>query len=262
MAFQRIPIVHGFVGFASTAALGTTRKAMELALISRRSTYRAGTRFNRRGVDDRGKVANYVETELITHIDNFYTSFTQTRGSIPLYWGQTPNIKYKPAIDISGTADHTGACKSHFAQERGRHGRHTVINLINNSGHEGPLCAAFANCMYPLEGENLRYVYFNFHKECAKLRFDRLSILMEKLAADLMAQGSFISEQRGDVVQIHSFQQGVFRANCIDCLDRTNVVQSMVARRALDMQLKRVGILPPGDGIHDLAEFELLFKSL
>ena len=40
------------------------------------------------------------------------------------------------------------------------------------------------------------------------------------------------------------------------------MVQSMVARRALDMQLKRVGILPPGEGIHDLAEFELVFKSL
>lgn len=36
----------------------------------------------------------------------------------------------------------------------------------------------------------------------------------------------------------------------------------MVARRALDMQLKRVGILPPGEGMHDLAEFELMFKSL
>ena len=37
-------------------------------------------------------------------------------------------------------------------------------------------------------GPNLRYVYFNFHKECAKLRFDRLSILMDKLASDLMGK--------------------------------------------------------------------------
>ena len=59
------------------------------------------------------------------------------------------------------------------------------MSFVSLPGHEGALCAAFANCMYPLEGENLRYVYFNFHKECAKLRFDRLSILMEKLATDL-----------------------------------------------------------------------------
>ena len=62
---------------------------------------------------------------------------------------------------------------------------HSIMSFVSLPGHEGALCAAFANCMYPLEGENLRYVYFNFHKECAKLRFDRLSILMEKLATDL-----------------------------------------------------------------------------
>ena len=35
-----------------------------------------------------------------------------------------------------------------------------------------------------------------------------------------------------------SVQQGVFRSNCIDCLDRTNVVQSMLARRSLVAQLQ------------------------
>ena len=28
-------------------------------------------------------------------------------------------------------------------------------------------------------------------------------------------------------------QSGVFRTNCIDCLDRTNVVQSLIARKNL-----------------------------
>ena len=35
-----------------------------------------------------------------------------------------------------------------------------------------------------------------------------------------------------------SVQQGVFRTNCIDCLDRTNVVQSMLARQSLLHQLQ------------------------
>lgn len=33
-------------------------------------------------------------------------------------------------------------------------------------------------------------------------------------------------------------QVGVFRTNCMDCLDRTNVVQSMLARRALQDQMQ------------------------
>lgn len=37
---------------------------------------------------------------------------------------------------------------------------------------------------------------------------------------------------------VMSVQQGVFRTNCIDCLDRTNVVQSMLGRRSLSLQLQ------------------------
>ena len=36
-------------------------------------------------------------------------------------------------------------------------------------------------------------------------------------------------------------QDGVFRTNCIDCLDRTNVVQSMVAHRQLQHALQVSG---------------------
>ena len=35
-------------------------------------------------------------------------------------------------------------------------------------------------------------------------------------------------------------QSGVFRTNCIDCLDRTNVVQSVLARNILLSQLNSV----------------------
>lgn len=38
-------------------------------------------------------------------------------------------------------------------------------------------------------------------------------------------------------------QTGVFRTNCIDCLDRTNVVQSMIARRSVAHQLVQLGVL-------------------
>jgi len=36
---------------------------MDYILISRRSSKRAGTRYNARGIDDDGKVANFVESE-------------------------------------------------------------------------------------------------------------------------------------------------------------------------------------------------------
>ena len=42
--------------------------ACKIVLISRRSRDRAGTRYKRRGIDDKGKVANYVETEQVSFV--------------------------------------------------------------------------------------------------------------------------------------------------------------------------------------------------
>ncbi len=42
-------------------------------------------------------------------------------------------------------------------------------------------------------------------------------------------------------------QQGVFRINCIDCLDRTNIVQSAIAKVILETQCRKLGLLPPDE---------------
>lgn len=45
----------------------------------------------------------------------------------------------------------------------------------------------------------------------------------------------FLVDAAGMVV---TNQEGVFRSNCMDCLDRTNVIQSLLARRSLQVQLQ------------------------
>lgn len=45
----------------------------------------------------------------------------------------------------------------------------------------------------------------------------------------------FLVDSTGKVV---TNQEGVFRSNCMDCLDRTNVIQSLLARRSLQAQLQ------------------------
>ncbi|XP_036295130.1 phosphatidylinositide phosphatase SAC2 isoform X3 [Pipistrellus kuhlii] len=40
-------------------------------------------------------------------------------------------------------------------------------------------------------------------------------------------------------------QEGIFRVNCMDCLDRTNVVQAAIARVVMEQQLKKLGVMPP-----------------
>lgn len=106
---------------------------LKITLISRRSTNRPGLRFQRRGVDADGNVANFVETEFIVGATTaaqdtavaepaslapkagkkFVASFVQTRGSIPLYWSQAPSgLKPPPVLDERGPEENAGAAIS------------------------------------------------------------------------------------------------------------------------------------------------------
>jgi len=63
-------------------------------------------------------------------------------------------------------------------------------------------------------------------------------------------------------VQVRNHQTSVVRTNCMDCLDRTNVVQSMLGRYALNRQLTDLGVLSRGETFSSDADFEFLFRKL
>ena len=52
-------------------------KSFKYILISRRSCFRAGTRYYVRGLDSEGHAANFVETEQIVEYDGYRSSFVQ-----------------------------------------------------------------------------------------------------------------------------------------------------------------------------------------
>jgi len=66
------------------------------------------------------------------------------------------------------------------------------------------------------------------------MQWDRLDILMNRLANEVQEFGYFL--RVGSHQRTHT-QEGVFRTNCIDCLDRTNVVQGMLGRINLERVL-------------------------
>ena len=89
---------------------------IRLCLMSRRSRYRAGTRYFRRGIDHEGHVANFVETEQVLLVDqpspdgngdevSAQLSFVQIRGSIPLFWAEINTLRYKPDLQIMNLQD-------------------------------------------------------------------------------------------------------------------------------------------------------------
>lgn len=127
---------------------------------------------------------------------------------------------------------------------------------IDQRGPEAVLEKAYRNVVQRINNQNVRYESFDFHAECGRMRWDRLNVLLDRLAPELEQMGYFLLLEDGTLL---SAQDGVFRTNCIDCLDRTNVVQSMIAKRVLNEALSRLEILRR---IEDHPSIEEQFKRV
>jgi phosphatidylinositol 4-phosphatase len=98
--------------FDTRTVMANGRK-LQLFLISRRSRFRAGTRYFRRGIDHDGHVANFNETEQIATVASqadpnkaaTTLSFVQIRGSVPVFWAEINTLRYKPDLQIMDLQD-------------------------------------------------------------------------------------------------------------------------------------------------------------
>ena len=220
-----------------------------ITLISRRSIMRPGLRYLRRGVDDEGHTANSVETEQILSSpawapsDRIY-SFTQIRGSIPLYFSQSPySFKPIPAVQHSSSRNHA-AFERHFKNIISRYGKIQIVLLVDKQGGEAKIGEQYEEHTKQLNNDNgsngtkIDFEWFDFHNICRGMKFENVSILIRSIGSKLDDFGDSV-EVNG---RIESMQSGVPRINCMDCLDRTNVVQSACGQRALEKQLQSEGI--------------------
>ena len=91
-----------------------------------------------------------------------------------------------------------------------------------------------------LERQDIKYLSFDFHEECKNNNYSRLSVLVN-LAKEIIESNSYFLQDKNNKVVLQ--QKGNVRTNCIDCLDRTNVVQSQFGRFILKEQLSNLGII-------------------
>uniref|UniRef100_A0AC35TPX9 SAC domain-containing protein n=1 Tax=Rhabditophanes sp. KR3021 TaxID=114890 RepID=A0AC35TPX9_9BILA len=257
------PVIQGFVGIRHCNVNDHTFK---LILISRRSVKRAGVRFYKRGVDGSGNPANYVETEQIVEYDPYgnsmkriFTAFVQMRGSIPLYWSQKPNLKWAPPLSVNPADDQLEAYLAHMkSQQFFYRGKHSIINLVNQKGKELKVGGELDRIVRQANLQFVTYHGFDFHKECHGLDWSRLSVLKNSLTKDINEAGYFNVQE----TNIAKYQNGYFRTNCMDCLDRTNVVQSLIALETLNIQLLDLGIVQDSFDLSRNDDFNDIFKNI
>jgi hypothetical protein len=101
-----------------------------------------------------------------------------------------------------------------------------------------------------------RFVWFDYHKKCKNGNVDALKEIFPTVKDSILGTGGcfecvdIIDEKKSSKINeknvmkflVCNVQNNIVRTNCIDCLDRTNVVQTTVARWALNHQLSSLGV--------------------
>ena len=237
------------------------KKELKVGIISRLSCNRAGTRFNARGIDENGNVSNFVESELLIFSKNNLYSYTQVRGSIPLFWEQV-GMQISHSVTITrDLRDSIDATSSHLRKMVRSYNNVNILNLLNHSENhpEFQLKCAFSD-MISIQQKihpTVSYYEFDYHQIVNRNNFDMLEELFQDNAEWFKDSGYTEFDVLTD--SLVQEQNGVFRTNCLDCLDRTNVVQSFLAKKHLLRILEKEGVIPTED---ELLMSNELFNNL
>ncbi|PQE08101.1 hypothetical protein CJF31_00008196 [Rutstroemia sp. NJR-2017a BVV2] len=281
--------IRGFVGTViippSGAPLRSSRIGLpsSLTLISRLSCRRAGTRFNSRGIDDDGNVANFVESETIYWSPSANVqysaeqpnekpagicfSYAQVRGSVPLFWEQAPGLlPGQQKITVTRSAEGTQpAFDKHFEELEQNYGAVHVVNLLSETKPgEAELTNLYRygvrHSSLNRTGDNgskdhqlLRETEYDFHAETkGPSGYEAASMIRRIIERSAEGFAYYLAEEIDDsseemrkadsqrtVVVLQ--QEGVFRTNCLDCLDRTNLIQTIISQMAIESFLTHRG---------------------
>lgn len=271
-----LPVVHGaFI----QRKLHDYGRSLNLILLARRSRHFAGTRYLKRGVSDRGKVANDVEHEQIIHdettSEGVFSSYLQIRGSIPTFWTQESSVTMpKPPIVLNRVDPTYQATQAHFDDLMRRYGSPIiVVDLVKQSekrerevivGNEFRNAIDYINCHID-DQHKILYCALDYSHISKHRNLNVSSSLNDVATWSVNQTGFFCSYPQWKIVEggsIEPFdadchqhlskrlgvpffpmeQIGILRTNCIDCLDRTNVAQFSSGVEALGQQLVVMGI--------------------
>ena len=268
----------------SSSPIKTSKSGMPsyLSLISRLSCRRAGTRFNSRGIDDDGHVANFVETETIfSSPAGSLFSYVQVRGSVPLFWEQAADlVPGRQKITVTRSPEGTQpAFNKHFEDLEQIYGAVHIINLLSESKPAevelGTLYrTAIRHSPYSPSGHGaddhalLRETHYDFHAETkGPAGYEAARDIRRYVEGSTDGFAYFLAQDSGDSPQrtghdntrsrmaVVLQQGGVFRTNCLDCLDRTNLIQTLISQMAVEAFLAH-------RGDHALSDFWMRHSSL
>ena len=272
---QEDACIHLFQGTAMSQLINLGSQVYRFSLITTREYVNGGTRFYARGIDDENHPANEVQCNLIVESnDGKVWTNVWRRGSIPLKWS---SVMAKNLPTVSIVIHPNPSENTHFYFED----LHKLfpddvfcVNLLHNQpgNSEQPLCAAYKSAVKDIN--NVSYNEFDWHHTAKEKTVSGAVKELYKLLPSIDISYSHTDEElpigtseNSDTYESKSIQQyaayylfpnekqlpeiGVsfenkqtrtVRINCMDSLDRTNVVSFFYAAKALSKILELIGV--------------------
>ncbi|XP_036599064.1 synaptojanin-1 isoform X3 [Trichosurus vulpecula] len=232
-------------------------KQAKACLISRLSCERAGTRFNVRGTNDDGHVANFVETEQVIYLDDAVSSFIQIRGSVPLFWEQPGLQVGSHRVRMSrGFEANAPAFDRHFRTLKNLYGKQIIVNLLGTKEGEDMLSKTFQSHLKASEhAADVQMINFDYHQMVKGGKVEKLHSVLKPQVQKFLDSGIF----HFNGIEVQRSQNGTIRTNCLDCLDRTNSVQAFFGLEILAKQLEALGLAEKPQLV---TRFQEVFRSM
>nr|CAH8853508.1 unnamed protein product [Trichobilharzia regenti] len=197
-----------------------------VGVVSRVSAQRPGTRFHVRGINDSGDVANFVETEQFIYLGDSVCSYIQLRGTVPLFWEQpglqvgSHKISLSRPLEIS-----MSAFERHFMNLMSQYGSIGIVNLLGCKQGEAMLSKSYQDQHRKSSfRNNIHHIIFDYHSELQSKGAKSLEWINQQIDRQISDWGFFYFNGQ----QVELCQSGALRINCVDCLDRTNAIQTLV----------------------------------
>jgi hypothetical protein len=219
-------------------------------------------------------VANFVESETtFWSPSGTLFSYAQVRGSVPVFWEQAADlIPGRQKITVTRSPDGTQpAFNKHFEELEQSYGAVHVVNLLSQEKpsevelstlyrtgiRHSPLArpAADGSSDHVL----LRDTHYDFHAETkGPAGYEAARGIRRYIEDSTDAFAYFLAEETDDKIDgigadghhrmiVVLQQEGVFRTNCLDCLDRTNLIQTMISQMAVEAFLGHRGVSAGSD---------------
>lgn len=266
------PIIYGFVCSTPLDLDGS----VHASLISRRSRRRAGVRYHRRGADDMGYSANFVEHEQWIWKQNkdkgggdvcISSSFLQVRGSAALVWWQQKDLAeagdVDPSIEVDGNVDRNAHVmgkhlemlkavgkKSKRQTEKGI----SALPLHHNGDDEGgggPLNVLVVSLIRHHGNEGLLRKNISMHIQPSQLLELDMHAHKDLPSISAAIERFVCFDLIGSRMSQLPYHQYLIRTNCKDSVDRTNLVQAEVSRQIIPYQLRECHLNVPEENNYD-----------